>query len=140
MPSTDANFFPLLNPQMLSGLHQRLGYIFNIGSFIFTTGTYICFMQLYNMYPGEALFFLHISFHWKIFSSLEQRCHWAQKQENSWWFWSKTWGFGPQGTLPITDFRKEWHFQWKFMIFSAMFRRLVILLDINNYTHTKGKA
>jgi len=72
-----------------------------------------------------------------ICACLKQRCHWVQKQENNDGLNNdglKTWGFGLHGTLLITDFGKEWSFHWKFTVFSAMSRRLLIPSDINNYT------
>lgn len=71
-----------------------------------------------------------------ICTCLKQRGHWVQKQDNNDGLNNdglKTWGFGLHGTLLVTDFRKEWSFHWKFTVFSAMSRRLLIPSDINNY-------
>ena len=55
-------------------------------------------------------------------------------ETEQWWFLNKNKFFGPDGNFAYHWFLKRvWHFLWNFMIFMAMFRRLLILSDTDSY-------
>ena len=126
---------------MLSLLHQRLGYIFKIGSLVFTSEAYLNlslealnpFLTTYTNLISELPSHLVYSLHSRILLKSRTEIPFSSETKQ-WWFLNKNKIFGPDGNFAYHWFLKRvWRFPWNFMIFVAMLRRLLIPSDTDSY-------